>query len=107
MAQAVGICGGDGVDPISFKRRRFAPDVIGSAVWLFFRFTLSIRDVEEVLAQRGIEVSRKAARSWVIKFGPAIAANLRRRRSAPTGRWHLDEMVVRIGGRYVPVACGR
>ena len=85
--------------PISFKRHRFPPDVIRCAVWLYFRFTLSIRDVEELLAQRGIEVSREAVRCWVIKFGPLIAANLRRRRTPPTGRWHLDEMVVRIGGR--------
>jgi transposase-like protein len=84
---------------ISFKRHRFPPDVIGHAVWLYFRFTLSIRDVEELLSQRGIDVSREAVRCWVNKFGPLIAANLRRRRSPPTGRWHLDEMVVRIGGR--------
>jgi transposase-like protein len=87
------------MNPISFKRHRFPPDVIRYAVWLYFRFTLSIRDVEELLAQRGIEVSREAVRCWVIKFGPLIAANLRRRCGAPTGRWHLDEMVVRIGGR--------
>ena len=55
--------------------------------------------MEELLAQRGIEVSREAVRCWVIKFGPLIAANLRRRRSPPTSRWHLDEMVVKIGGR--------
>ena len=85
--------------PISFKRHRFPPDVIQHAVWLYFRFTLSIRDVEELLAQRGVEVSREAVRCWVNKFGPLIAANLRRRRSSPTGRWHLDEMVVRIRGR--------
>jgi putative transposase len=85
--------------PISFKRHRFPPDVIRYAVWLYFRFTLSIRDVEELLAQRGIEVSRETIRCWVIKFGPLIAANLRRRRGPPTGRWHLDEMVVKIGGR--------
>jgi transposase-like protein len=87
------------IQPISFKRHRFPPDVIRYAVWLYFRFTLSIRDVEELIAQRGVEVSREAVRCWVIKFGPLIAANLRRRRSAPTGRWHLDEMVVKIGGR--------
>ena len=87
------------MNPISFKRHRFPADVIRQAVWLYFRFTLSVRDVEELLAQRGIEASREAVRCWVIKFGPLIAANLRRRRSAPTGRWHLDEMVVRIGGR--------
>jgi putative transposase len=73
--------------------------VIRQAVWLYFRFTLSIRDVEELMAQRGIEVSREAIRCWVIKFGPAIAANLRRRRGPPSGRWHLDQMVVKIAGR--------
>jgi transposase-like protein len=73
--------------------------VIHYAIWLYFRFTLSIRDVEELLAQRGIEASREAVRCWVIKFGPLIAANLRRRRAPPSGRWHLDEMVVKIGGR--------
>ena len=72
--------------------------MIRYAVWLYFRFALSVRDVEELLAQRGIEVSREAIRCWVIKFGPLIAANLRRRRCAPSGRWHLDEMVVKIGG---------
>jgi len=85
--------------PISFKRHRFPPDVIRYAVWLYFRFTLSVRDVEELLAQRGIEVSREAVRCWVIKFGPLIAANLRRRRLPPTGRCHLDEMVVKISGK--------
>ena len=85
--------------PISFKRHRFPPDVIRYAVWLYFRFTLSVRDVEELLAQRGIEVSRETVRCWVIKFGPLIAANLRRRRLPPTGRWHLDEMVVKISGQ--------
>ena len=55
--------------------------------------------VEDLLAQRGIEASREAVRCWVIKFGSLIAANLRRRQSPPTGRWHLDEMVVTIGGR--------
>jgi putative transposase len=84
---------------ISFKRHRFPSDVIRHAVWLYFRFTLSIRDVEKLLAQRGIEASREAVRCWVIKFGPLIAANLRRRRVSPTARWHLDEMVVKIGGR--------
>ena len=85
--------------PILFKRHRFPPGVIRYAVWLYFRFTLSVRDVEELLAQRGIEVSREAVRCWVIKFGPLIAANLRRSRSPPTGRWHLDEMVVKISGQ--------
>ena len=87
------------IQPLSFKRHRFPAEVIRYAVWLYFRFTLSLRDVEELLAQRGIEVSREAIRCWVIKFGPLIAANLRRRRCAPTGRWRLDEMVVKVGAR--------
>jgi transposase-like protein len=73
--------------------------VIRHAVWLYFRFTRSIRDVEELPAQRGVEVSREAVRCWVNRFGPPMAANLRKRRGPPTGRRHLDEMVVKIGGR--------
>jgi len=84
---------------ISFKRHRFPPEVIRLAVWLCFRFTLSIRDVEEMLAHRGIEVSRETVRCWVKKFDPRMAASLRRRVMPPTGRRHLDEMVVKIGGK--------
>jgi len=87
------------VKPISFKRYRFPANVIRQPVWLYCRFTLSIRDVEELLAQCGIEVSREAIRFGVITFGTLIAANLRRCRSSPTGRWHLDEMFVRSGGQ--------
>ena len=87
------------MDPISFKRHRFPPDVIRYGVWLYFRFTLSFRDVGELLAQRGVEVSYETIRCWTLKFGPLIAANLRRRRSPPSGRWHLDEVVVKIRGR--------
>ena len=87
------------VQPLSFKRYRFPAEVIRYAVWLYFRFSLSLRDIEELLAQRGIAVSREAIRCWVNKFGPLIAANLRRRRPSPTGRWHLDEMVVKIAGQ--------
>ena len=64
--------------PISFKRHKFPADVIRYAVWLYFRFTLSFRDVEELLAQRGIEVSYETIRCWTLKFGPLIAANLNR-----------------------------
>jgi putative transposase len=84
---------------ISFKRHRFPPAVIRQAVRLYFRFTLSVRDVEELMAERGVAVSREAVRCWVIKFGPLIAASLRRRRPSPTARWHLDEAVVKIAGR--------
>ena len=87
--------------PISFKRHRFPADVIRQAVWLYFRFSLSFRDVEELLAQRGIEVSYETVRCWTIKFGPLIARRLRKRRWAPSPRWHLDEMVCRIGGKRI------
>ena len=85
--------------PLSFKRHRFPADVIRHAIWLYFRFTLSFRDVEEMLAQRGIEVSYETIRCWTIKFGPQIARNLKRRRTAPSPRWHLDERVCTVGGR--------
>ena len=84
---------------MSFKRHRFPADVIRHAVWLYFRFSISFRDVEELLAQRGIDVSYETIRWWTIKFGPVIARRLKRRRPAPSARWHLDEMVCSIGGR--------
>ena len=90
--------------PISYKRHRFPPDVIRYAVWLYGRFTLSLRDVEDLLAERGIEVSYEAVRSWTRKFGRDFARNLRRSRPRPTAIWHLDEMVVRIGGNAC--SCG-
>jgi len=69
-----------------------------SAVRLYLRFTLSYRDVEELLAERRLEVSDETIRRWVRKVGPAIARRLRQQRPSPSPRWHLDEMVVRIGG---------
>ena len=93
--------------PLSFKRHRFPPEVIRQAVWWYFRFTLSIRDVEEMMAQRGVIVSREAIRCWVIKFGPLSAANIRRRRSPPTGRWHLDDGLQDRRPAHVALACGR
>src|SRR5438874_4640923 len=85
--------------PISYRRHRFPPVVIQHAVWLYLRFTLSYRDVEELLAKRGIDLSYESVRSWVLKFGPIIARGLRQRRPRPSDRWHLDEMVVRIAGK--------
>jgi transposase-like protein len=73
--------------------------VIRQAVWLYFKFTLSLRDVEEVLAERGIDVSYETVRCWAEKFGRAIAANIRRSSPRPGSVWHLDEMVVRIHGK--------
>ena len=71
------------------------------SLWLYLRFTLSYRDVEELLAERGIETSYETVRRWVLKFGPAFARNLRRLRPKPTGTWHLDEMFVRVGGKQM------
>ncbi len=84
---------------LSFKRHRFPAEVIRHAVWLYFRFSLSFRDVEELLAARGIDVSYETIRCWTIKFGPQIARRLKRQRPAPSPRWHLDEMVCSIGGK--------
>ena len=86
---------------LSFKRHRHKPEVIRQAVWLYYRFSLSLRDVEEILAERGIDASYEAVRNWCRKFGNQIAGNLKRRRPAPSPRWHLDEMVSRIGGRHM------
>lgn len=77
---------------------RFPSDVIQRAVWMYLRFTLSYRDVEDLLAERGVEVSYKTIRRWVTTFGPVIARRLRARRPPPHRRWHLDEIFVRIGG---------
>src|SRR4051812_13930638 len=63
--------------------------------------SLSYRDVEELLAERGLDISYESVRSWVLKFGPAIARALRGCRPQPSDRWHLDEMVVRIAGRHM------
>ena len=84
---------------ISFKRHRFPADLIRHAVWLYFRFSLSFRDVEELLVQRGIDVSYETIRCWTIKFGPLIARRLKKRRGPPSPRWHLDEVVCNIGGK--------
>src|SRR5271165_5761276 len=83
---------------ISYRRHRFPPVVIQHAVWLYLRFTLSYRDVEDLLAERGLDISYETVRSWMLKFGPVIARRLRRHRPRPSDRWHLDEMVVRIAG---------
>src|SRR4051812_13503217 len=87
--------------PLSYRRHRFPPVVIQHAIWLYLRFSLSYRDVEELLAERGLDISYESIRSWVLKFGPMIARNLRRCRPRPSDRWHLDEMVVRIAGKHM------
>ncbi len=71
---------------ISYKRRRFPPTVIQHVVWPYFRFMPSFRDVEDMLAQRDIDVSYETVRAWTVKFGPKIAAYLRRRKLPPLRR---------------------
>ena len=87
------------MEPISYRCHRFPPQIIQHARWLYCRFTLSFRDVEDMLAERGLEVSYETVRRWVLKFGHRYARRLRRFRPRPDGRWHLDEMFVKIRGR--------
>src|SRR5215813_13996453 len=86
---------------ISYRRHRFPSVIIQHAVWLYLRFTLSYRDVEELLAERGFDISYETVRCWVLKFGPVIARRLRRCRPRASNRWHLDEMVIRIAGERI------
>jgi putative transposase len=86
---------------ISYSGYRFPPEIIQQAVWLYLRFTLSFRDVEDLLDERGISVSYETIRRWVNHFGPKIAADLRKRRPKPHTIWHLDEVYLKIDGRLV------
>ncbi|MFN0193255.1 MAG: IS6 family transposase [Aestuariivirga sp.] len=85
--------------PISYARHRFPEDLIRQVVWLYFRFTLSFRDIEDLMAERGIDVSYETIRVWTRKFGRLFGRNLRKVRPGPKSRWHLDEMMVRIAGQ--------
>ncbi|MBI0328543.1 IS6 family transposase [Burkholderia plantarii] len=84
--------------PISFKGYRFPPEVIGYAVRLYYRFPLSLRMVEGMLAARGIELTYETVRCWATKFGLAIAKRMRSTAPAGGDKWHIDEMVVVIRG---------
>src|ERR1700704_153492 len=87
--------------PLSYAGYRFPPEIIQHAIWLYLRFALSLRDVEDLLAERGITVSYEAVRRWVNHFGPTIAVELRKRRPKPHSIWHLDEVYLKIDGRVV------
>ncbi len=89
------------MNKISYSGYRFPPEIIQQAIWLYLRFTLSLRDVEDLLAQRGVAVSYETVRRWVNHFGPMIAADLRKRRLKPHTTWHLDEVYLKIDGRMV------
>ena len=81
------------------KGRRFPRSIVSHAVWAYFRVNMSLRDVEDLLAERGIAVSYETIRSWVTKFGQQYARSIRRDRPKPNDRWHLDEVVIAIKGR--------
>jgi putative transposase len=82
-----------------YRRHRYPPQIIAHAVWLYHRFALSFRDVEDLLAQRGVEVSYETIRRWCIKFGPGYATRTRRRRPQLGDTWYLDEVFINIQGR--------
>ena len=86
---------------INYSGYRFPAEIIQQAIWLYLRFTLSFRDVEDLLAEHGITVSYETVRRWVNHFGPKIAADLRKRRPKPHTTWHLDEVYLKIDGRLV------
>src|SRR5450755_1069989 len=81
------------------KGFRFPPEIISHAVWLYFRFSLSFRDVEELLAQRGIVVTYETVRQWCLEFGQTYANELRRHRPRCGDKWHMDEVVLTIRGK--------
>jgi putative transposase len=86
-------------EPPSYRGYRYPVEIISHAVWLYFRFHLSLRDVEELLAERGVIVTYETIRAWCAKFGPTYAAGLRRRRGHPSDKWHLDEVQLKIKGK--------
>jgi putative transposase len=85
--------------PPSYRGYRYPVEIISHAVWLYFRFHVSLRDVEELLAERGVSVTYETIRAWCSKFGPTYAAGLRRRRAQPSDKWHLDEVALKIKGQ--------
>ncbi len=88
----------DSTLPVSYKGFRFPQEIISHAVWLYHRFPLSFRDVEELLYERGVVVTYETVRQWCRKFGQAYANQLRQRRAQPGDKWHLDEVFLKING---------
>jgi putative transposase len=86
-------------DASPYRGYRFPAEIIAHAVWLYFRFNLSFRDVQDLLAERSIIVSHEAIRQWCAKFGAVFASGLRRRRARAGDKWHLDEVLLKINGR--------
>ncbi len=84
---------------ISYQCHRFPPQIIQHDVWLYAQFKLSYRDGEDLLVAQGLDISYETVRRWFLKFGTPIARNLRSSRPNPNNIWHLDEMVVVMGGK--------
>ena len=84
-----------------YHRRRFHSDVIKRVIWLYFRFNLSLREIEELMAERGVDVSYETIRRWIEHFGPAFAKRLKTRSPNPSTVWHLDEVYTKINGKMV------
>ena len=85
-------------EPATYPGYRFPAEIISHAMWLYHGFSLSLRDVELILAERGVVVTRESVRQWCIRFGADLAHKLRRRRPRPGDTWHLDEVFLRING---------
>jgi len=83
----------------SYRGFRFPVEIISHCVWLYYRFPLSFREVEEMMLQRGIVVSHETVRQWSVKFGQTYANGLRRRRPRPGDKWHVDEVFIKINGK--------
>ena len=83
----------------SYKRHRYPAEIIAHTVWLYFRFSLSFRDVEELMAARGVILSYETVRRWTLKFGQQYANEVKRRRPQPGDKWHLDEVFLKINGK--------
>jgi len=84
-----------------YTRHRFHPDIIRRAVWMYFRFNLSFRDIEELMIERGVDVSYETVRRWVNKFGTTYAKRIRSKSEPPSPIWHLDEVYTKINGKMV------
>ena len=84
---------------VSYCRHRFPAEIISHCVWLYFRFALSFRDVEEIMSERGVTLTYETIREWSLKFGTSFAKKLKQRRSRFSDIWHLDKMFIKINGK--------
>ncbi len=97
-AEDLGEAGGMTPAPATYRRHRFPAEIISHAVWLYHVFSLSLRDVELILAERSVAVTHESVRRWCLKFGQEFARKLRKRRPRPGDTWHLDEVFIRMNG---------